>query len=181
MLKITFFGFLLFVTPASLLASQSPYVDEEFRDLKSFSDNDIQAISSGQGWGLAKPAELNGVPGPAHVLELKSKLNLTEQQIKSIESVWQEMNSSAITAGQEYLLAEEKIEQYFRIKNNDIETLNDLLAQSAKSHSKLREIHLTAHIKMLPLLNKNQIKHYSMLRGYSSETDHKHQHNHSPK
>ena len=39
-------------------------------DIKSLSQDDQSALLAGRGMGLARPAELNGYPGPAHVLEL---------------------------------------------------------------------------------------------------------------
>jgi len=44
----------------------SKYAGEENRAIKSLSESDIEELLSGSGWGLAKAAELNGVPGPAH-------------------------------------------------------------------------------------------------------------------
>ncbi|MBT3972460.1 MAG: hypothetical protein HOE99_01485, partial [Acidiferrobacteraceae bacterium] len=49
----------------------SPYVGQETRVIKSLSAEDIDDLINGRGWGLAKPAELNGVPGPAHLLEMQ--------------------------------------------------------------------------------------------------------------
>jgi hypothetical protein len=46
------------------------------RAIKSLSDNDINELRRGGGWGLALAAELNGMPGPAHLLELKDKIPL---------------------------------------------------------------------------------------------------------
>ena len=46
---------------------RSPYAGQENRQIKSLSANDIQELKRGGGWGLAKAAELNGLPGPAQV------------------------------------------------------------------------------------------------------------------
>jgi hypothetical protein len=51
------------------------------RAIKSLSDADIKALRRGEGWGLALPAELNGMPGPAHLLELKDQIPLSQYQI----------------------------------------------------------------------------------------------------
>ena len=45
---------------------KSKYVGEEKREIKSLSETDIEELKNGKGWGLAKAAELNGVPGPVH-------------------------------------------------------------------------------------------------------------------
>jgi hypothetical protein len=41
----------------------------------------MSTLLSGQGSGFAKPAELNGYPGPAHVLELAGPLGLDAPQL----------------------------------------------------------------------------------------------------
>jgi hypothetical protein len=62
----------------------SPYAGEQTRAIKSLSQDDIAELRRGGGWGLAKAAELNGVPGPAHLLELKDDIPLNEEQVAAI-------------------------------------------------------------------------------------------------
>ncbi|MFS4582478.1 hypothetical protein [Phaeobacter sp. C3_T13_0] len=40
----------------------------EAREIARLSEQDIDALRNGAGWSLALPAELNGFPGPSHVL-----------------------------------------------------------------------------------------------------------------
>ena len=49
----------------------------------------------GAGWGLALAAELNGVPGPAHLLELKDQIGLSAEQVRAIEEIFAQMKSEA--------------------------------------------------------------------------------------
>jgi hypothetical protein len=58
---------------------------EEKREIKSLSATDIEELQNGKGWGLAKAAELNGVPGPARLLEMKDETDLSAEQIRVIE------------------------------------------------------------------------------------------------
>ena len=51
--------------------------------MASLSDEDVQGFLDGRGMGLAKSAELNGHPGPMHVLELAEELKLTAEQRSS--------------------------------------------------------------------------------------------------
>ena len=57
---------------------QSNYVGQEKRQIKTLSQDDIYDLQNGNGWGLAKAAELNGVPGPKHLLEMKEEIKLTD-------------------------------------------------------------------------------------------------------
>lgn len=147
---------------------KSEYQGPEIREIKSLSKRDIKALQRGTGWSLAKAAELNGMPGPAHVLELKGPLNLTEKQIDQVRRIWQQMQDAAKKQGLVYIAAEQEIEDFFKRGPQDPERLNDLLQNSAISLAELRKVHLIAHLKTRPLLTKHQIIRYSELRGYSS-------------
>ena len=68
----------------------SKYAGQEGRAIKSLSVDDIAELQRG-GWGLAKAAELNGVPGPAHLLEMKNEVSLTVEQVGSIEVIYADM------------------------------------------------------------------------------------------
>ena len=48
--------------------------------MKSLSDQQLSDLRAGRGMGMALPAELNGYPGPVHVLELADALGLTPEQ-----------------------------------------------------------------------------------------------------
>ncbi len=66
----------LSVYSASHDTHRSKYAGEENREIKSLSADDIDELRNGGGWGLAKAAELNGVPGPAHLLEMKKEIDI---------------------------------------------------------------------------------------------------------
>lgn len=44
---------------------------------------------------LAKLAELNGYPGPRHVLDLETNLQLSEPQKNEINLIYNDMNATA--------------------------------------------------------------------------------------
>lgn len=54
----------------------SPYAGQQVRDIKTLSRDDIEELSRGGGWGLANAAELNGMPGPTHALDVARDLSL---------------------------------------------------------------------------------------------------------
>jgi hypothetical protein len=51
----------------------------------------VADLKAGRGMGLALPAELNGYPGPIHVLELSDKLGLSAEQKSRIEGLFESM------------------------------------------------------------------------------------------
>ena len=100
------FAFLMLFLPTFAFAQNhsgnhgsvpSDYAGQETRLIKSLSEDDLEEIARGGGWGLARAAELNGVPGPTHLLELADEIGLTEQQRADIEVVRAQMLSDAIT------------------------------------------------------------------------------------
>lgn len=73
----------------------SPCAGWETRQIKSLSDRDLDDLRAGRGWGLALAAELNGVPGPAHLLELRDVLELSTEQVAAIEAIPAAMQAEA--------------------------------------------------------------------------------------
>jgi hypothetical protein len=60
---------------ASVARAQSPYAGMQTRSIKALSEQQIADLKAGRGMGLALPAELNGYPGPAHVLDFPINLD----------------------------------------------------------------------------------------------------------
>ena len=146
--------------------SASPYAGEERRAIKSLSAGDIAELRRGGGWGLAKAAELNGMPGPAHLLELKAEIPLTADQVSEIETLFETMQQDAIREGEKLILAESALEEAFRSRNIDEARLARMLARIERSRTTLRAIHLTAHLTAARLLTTIQVDRYNTLRGY---------------
>lgn len=144
----------------------SEYVGQEQREIKSLSDDDIAQLKAGKGWGLAKAAELNGVPGPSHILEMKSEINLSENQLKQIESIFTEMQQEAITVGERLIEKEKELNTAFAKGEIDHNKLEILTSEIGKIRGKLTFVHLQAHLKAGEILSPDQINLYNKLRGY---------------
>jgi hypothetical protein len=127
--------------------SQSPYVGQEFREIKALSLQEISDYLSGKGMGLAKAAELNGYPGPAHVLELAVQLDLTpEQQIKT-EVLFKKMQAHAIPLGKELVEEERALDRLFASHAVNSESLGQSLARIGRLQGQVRQVHLDAHLE----------------------------------
>jgi hypothetical protein len=162
---------LLALAPAGVQAqSASPYAGLESRQIKSLSVEDIAELRKGAGWGLALPAELNGVPGPSHLLALKDEIGLSPDQVASIEAIYSAMKSEAIPAGEKFIAAEEAIEQAFERGELNGQQLRMLIDNAAAARADLRFVHLSRHLSTPPLLAEEQIERYKSLRGYASSS-----------
>lgn len=140
----------------------------ETREIKSLSDQDIADLRRGAGWGLALAAELNGVPGPAHLLELKNEIALSADQVSAIEAIFAAMQAEAQTAGERFIAAEAAIEEAFRESDLTPDSLRALIDTAEAARAELRYIHLSRHLETQPLLTAEQIARYKNLRGYGA-------------
>lgn len=147
----------------------APYAGMQERQIKSLSDRDVEELRQGRGWGLALPAELNGHPGPVHLLELRDELALTREQVDTITQIFEDMKSDAIAAGERLISAEAALSDAFAGKSPDTKTLRELVADAAQARAELRFIHLSRHLSTPALLSQDQIETYSLLRGYASD------------
>lgn len=146
----------------------SAYAGMENRDIKALSESDLDELRRGAGWGLALAAELNGVPGPAHLLELKDQIGLSAEQVRAIEEIFAQMKSEAQAAGDEFIAAEQAIDAAFRAGDLSQDALRDLIDRCAAARAKLRYTHLVRHLETPPLLSDAQIAAYNRLRGYGA-------------
>ena len=146
--------------------SHSKYAGQEQRAIKSLSGDDVAELRRGGGWGFAKIAELNGVPGPLHLLELKDRIGLTAEQIARVQAVYESMRAKAQALGRKFIAVEQELDDAFRTGTISTSSLKDLLARSAGLRRQLREAHLLAHLETRPLLSRAQIEKYNQLRGY---------------
>ena len=147
---------------------KSEYAGQETRLIKSLSEDDIAELKRGGGWGLAKAAELNGVPGPLHLLEVKEEINLDRGQVLAITKLYEQMKAQAIEQGEQLIELEQKLETHFRNRTITEQILGSSLDEIATTRKKLRYIHLAAHLKTPEMLSQIQINQYNELRGYST-------------
>src|SRR5215475_9498490 len=68
-----------------------PYAGMQQRSVKALSEQQIADLRAGKGMGLALAAELNGYPGPIHVLELGDQLNLSAEQRQRVQQLYEAM------------------------------------------------------------------------------------------
>ena len=144
----------------------SAYGGQQHRSIKSLSAKDLDELRRGGGWGLAKAAELNGMPGPAHLLELKHKIALTANQSAAIETIFSDMQRRAIAKGEQLIGLEKQLDHAFKSRHITDRSLRVLLSKISQARKELRYIHLSTHLKTPKILTDTQITKYNNLRGY---------------
>lgn len=161
------------LTLLALAAQQtSPYLGQETRDIKALSSDDVNAYLAGKGMGFAKAAELNGFPGPAHVLELATPLALTPDQRSRTEALFASMQALAKELGRALIEEERKLDRLFATKTVTVEALNRTLGEIGSLQAKVRAAHLEAHLAQAQILSPEQNARYAELRGYGDTDGH---------
>src|SRR5882724_10639639 len=79
--------------------AQSSYAGMQTRSIKALSAQQIDDLTAGRGMGLALAAELNGYPGPSHVLELSEKLALSPAQRERVQKLFESMKAESTPIG----------------------------------------------------------------------------------
>ena len=158
----------------SLAQSQQPYAGLEVRPIKALSDQQISDLRAGRGMGLALAAELNGYPGPMHVLELADSLSLSDQQRAKVQELFAAMNAEAIALGEKLIAQESDLDNQFAGKTITPARLAPVTHEIGATHAALRNTHLKYHLLTVEVLTPVQVQHYGELRGYKAGMQHLH-------
>ena len=159
-------------------AADMPYAGQQSRPIKALSDDDIAALQNGEGMGMAKAAELNGYPGPKHVLDLARQLQLTDGQRRGVQAIFDRMSAAAKPLGAKLIAQEQALDQLFAKGDITPDPLAAATAAIAELEGRLRAVHLSAHLETRALLNPDQIARYEQLRGYGALPAPEHHHHH---
>lgn len=157
-------------------AAKSPYTDRSALAIKALTQEAIDGYRKGTGMGLAIPAEMNGYPGPRHILDMADKLELTAEQRAKLQPAYDRMHEEAVRIGAEVIDLERKLDTGFAGATMTEAELSSLTREIAQRQGRLRFVHLQAHLVARSLLTAAQIQAYTALRGYSSDAPHTHEH-----
>ena len=140
-----------------------PYAGHEARMIAALSEQEVADLRSGAGMAMALPAELNGYPGPRHVLDLAGQLGLTTDQRAEAERLMAEMRGKALPLDEEVIAAEAELGRLFA-SGSATAVATDRVA---RLRGELRSVHLVAHVAMRDALTPDQRSAYDRLRGYA--------------
>jgi len=154
--------------------SAQPYAGQQTREVASLSAQEQKDFLDGRGMGLAKSAELNGHPGPMHVLELAEELRLSADQREAVKAAFDRMKSKATVLGEAYVKAEKAVDQAFKSGTADAAEVAARVAEASRLLGEVRLSHLQAHVEITPLLTPEQRARYAELRGYAGGSAHRH-------
>ncbi|MES2999737.1 MAG: hypothetical protein V4787_03530 [Pseudomonadota bacterium] len=154
--------------PACAQHDRSGYAGMQDRAIAALSPEQVADLQEGRGMGASLPAELNGVPGPLHVLEMKDRLDLTLPQQAAIERIFGSMKSQATRLGREIIEAETALDLAFKQSTANEEAIRSYASTIAALNGRLRAVHLVAHLETKRLLSSQQVRGYMHARGYET-------------
>lgn len=160
------FGTNLYFSLTHATPHTSPYAGQEQREIKTLATDDINDLQNGRGWGLAKAAELNGFPGPIHILQMKREIHLNKEQEQKIIELYEKMKQQAIPLGNRLIQLEKELNQLFANKLITDDLLREKLDTIMDVRKQLRFVHLSAHLQTPSILTSQQVEQYNQLRGY---------------
>jgi hypothetical protein len=158
--------------------AQSPYAGMQKRSIKALSEQQVADLKAGRGMGLALPAELNGYPGPAHLLELSDKLELSPDQRDRIKQLFDSMKAEALPIGAKLIDQEAALDVEFATHTITPARLKEATAEIGITQAALRDTHLKYHLETAQILSANQMQQYADIRGYTSDVPVEHRHMH---
>src|SRR5947209_7008377 len=99
------------------------YAGWQEREVKAFDEQQLEDLRAGRGMGFALSAELNGYPGPSHVLELADRLKLSAEQRAGIQRLFDAMKAEAVPLGAKIIEQESDLDRQFATRTVTAESL----------------------------------------------------------
>lgn len=168
MLKMTLAAIVLTLAHGIANAQHGqPYAGLQERPIKALSAEQIGDLRAGRGMGLALAAELNGYPGPIHVIELADALELQGDQRARIDKLLAAMKAEAIPLGERLIVQEASLDREFADGTISEASLVGATEAIGSTQASLRAAHLRYHLLTVQVLTPAQAKRYAELRGYA--------------
>lgn len=129
---------------------------------------EVAELLDGRGMGQARVADVEGYPGPRHVLDTwgAGKLRLSPEQATRVQEIVRAMASEARRLGVLVLDAERDLALALRSGEIDATNRRARVERIAALRGELRAVHLQAHLETRAVLDPAQLARYGELRGH---------------
>lgn len=159
---------LLLAAPVASAQQHGGYAGQQSRETKALSAQETADLLAGRGMGLARAAELNGYPGPMHMLKLRGPLDLSVAQLTAARRA-----SSACRPPLGHWAPTDRTRTHARWW---VQGGHGHAGARGSRHGGDRQVarqaarrHLAAHLEMRDLLTLDQVARYDELRGYAGD------------
>jgi Spy/CpxP family protein refolding chaperone len=100
---------------------------------------------------------------------MAEKINLTGEQKRKIQKIYNDMKVAAVTLGKQLIRLEKELNNGFSNSTINQTLLEKSVREIEKVRAKLRLVHLSTHLQTPNILTNEQIILYNKLRGYSKD------------
>ena len=157
--------------PASSPRILAPDHETSGPDVPGLGADEVAELLEGRGMGQARVAEVQGYPGPRHVLDAwgGGTLSLSSDQVTRVQEIARTMGSEARRVGGLVLDSERELALAFQNGGIDATSLRMRVERIAALRGELRTVHLRAHLETRAVLDPAQIARYAELRGHAPD------------
>jgi len=167
---------IVWIAAPSAAHTPQPYAGLQTRPIKALSDQQIADLKAGRGMSLALAAELNGYPGPLHVLEHADTLQLSDAQRTTVRQLFDAMKAETISIGLRLIAQEAELDRQFANRTATDASVTAATQAIGATQATLRAAHLRHHLATIIILTPAQTRRYIELRGYASGAAGEHRH-----
>src|SRR5258705_3574527 len=176
-MRLRLVGMIVLSMAGSAMAADgltSPYRDQAAREIRALTQQEVADFRDGRGMGLARAAELNGYPGPRHVLDAAraGQLPLTAAQLRTVQGLFDSMAQRAQRLGGQILREEQSLEGEFRTGRINEADLRARVARIATPPGQPRAGHLRTHLENRAALTRQHGPRYHERRRDAGEPRH---------
>ncbi len=107
--------------------------------------------------GLTLAAELNGYPGPSHLLELAAQLGLSDDQRSHIQGLFDAMKAETLPIGERLISQERMLDALFATHTATPEAIAAATATIGDTQAMLRAAHLKYHLSNCCSLRRSSV------------------------
>jgi hypothetical protein len=142
----------------------------ETAGIRGLAPGEIEDLREGRGMALARAADVNGYPGPRHVLDAADagQLALAPAQRAAVEGLFAAMAAETRALGARILAEEQALEAALRDGRLDEAGLGAQVARIGALRAELRTVHLRTHLRTRAVLTDHQVARYQALRGHAA-------------
>jgi Spy/CpxP family protein refolding chaperone len=160
----------LFVMAAQASDSQvdkSATVDAK-QSIKPISEYNLPGVGKGEGAGSGEAAELNGYPGPAHVIQMAANLGLDDRQIGAVKAIHEEMLQAVRAIAGEVKERQHELDALFESGTVTVAALEKATSAVSEAQGRLHFVHFRAHLKTREVLTPSQISTFKQIQAQAS-------------
>ena len=134
------------------------------KDMKKGMKKGMKKKGMQGGHGAGHLAEMNGYPGPKHVLEFIEELDLSAEQVSQLRKLRTEVTVQSLELSDQIKDLRTKLKGVFAEKKATENGVRTIVSEISELQGRLDMVHLAAHLRAKGILSDEQTAKYYNLR-----------------